>query len=67
MYVAIELDNYLAACKELGQEPNRPYSGKIQLRVPPEIHASVAAPAEACGESINKWAATVLDKASHAH
>ncbi len=61
------VDNYLAACAELGQEPNRPYSGKIQLRVPPEIHASVAAAAEASGESINKWAATVLDKASHTH
>jgi predicted HicB family RNase H-like nuclease len=61
------VDNYLAACAELGQEPNRPYSGKIQLRVPPETHASVAAAAEACGESINKWAATVLDKASHVH
>lgn len=25
------VDNYLAACDELGQEPNRPYSGNLQF------------------------------------
>jgi predicted HicB family RNase H-like nuclease len=61
------VDNYLAACEELGQEPNRPYSGKLQLRVRPEIHDSVAAAAEASGESINKWASKILEKACHSH
>jgi len=59
------VDNYLAACTELGQEPNKPYSGNLMLRIPPEIHAAVAAAAEAGGKSINQWAAGVLDKASH--
>lgn len=61
------VDNYLAACKELGQEPNKPYSGNLMLRIPAEIHASVASAAEASGKSINQWAASVLDNASHAH
>ena len=61
------VDNYLAACKELGQEPNKPYSGNLMLRIPAEIHASVAAAAEASGKSINQWAARALEKASHAH
>ena len=61
------VDNYLAACKELGQEPNKPYSGNLMLRIPAEIHAAVALAAEASGKSINQWAASVLDKASHAH
>lgn len=61
------VDNYLSACKELGQKPNKPYSGNLMLRIPTEIHAAVASAAEASGKSINQWAAGVLDKASHAH
>lgn len=57
------VDDYLAACKVLGQEPNKPYSGKILLRVPIELHAAVAALAEARGTSINKLAAQVLKEA----
>lgn len=61
------VDNYLVACKKLGQEPNKPYSGNLMLRVPTEIHAAVAAAAEASGKSINQWAARALEVASHAH
>lgn len=61
------VDNYLAACEELGQEPNKPYSGNLMLRIPAEVHASVASAAEASGKSINQWAAGVLEGASHAH
>jgi len=61
------IDNYLAACKELGQKPNKPYSGNLMLRIPSEIHAAVATAAEASGTSINQWAAKVLDRASHVH
>ncbi len=59
------VENYLDACNKLGQKPNRPYSGNLMLRIPPEIHASVAVAAEANGKSINQWAAGILDKASH--
>ena len=61
------VDSYLVACKKLGQEPNKPYSGNLMLRVPAEIHAAVAAAAEASGKSINQWAAKALEVASHAH
>ena len=61
------INNYLAVCEELGQKPNKPYSGNLMLRVPAEIHAAVASAAEASGKSINQWAAGILDKASHAH
>jgi predicted HicB family RNase H-like nuclease len=61
------VDNYLTACTELGQEPNKPYSGNLMLRIPAEIHAAVASAAQASGKSINQWAARVLDSASHAN
>lgn len=58
------VENYLVACKELNQEPNKPYSGRLLLRIPVDLHASVAAAAEAKGKSINKWVAGVLKSAS---
>ena len=58
------VNNYLDACKKLGQEPNKPYSGNLMLRVPAKVHAAVAAAAEASGKNINQWAATVLEAAS---
>ncbi len=57
------IDDYLAACEKLGQVPNKTYSGNLMLRIPAEIHASVAAAAEINGKSINQWAAGVLEKA----
>lgn len=60
------IDGYLAACEKLGQQPNKFYSGKIFIRVNAEVHAAVAASAEAAGKSLNQWAAETLDKAAHA-
>ena len=57
-------DDYLATCAKAGRAPQKPYSGKLMLRVPPEVHARAAMMAEAHGMSINQWAADVLSKAS---
>lgn len=58
------VDNYIKACKELNQEPNKPYSGNLMLRVPVEVHAAVATAAEVSGKSINQWASGILETAS---
>jgi predicted HicB family RNase H-like nuclease len=47
------VDDYLAFCAQLGQAPQKPFSGKIMLRVPPEDHAKLALQAQASGKSIN--------------
>lgn len=59
------LDFYLASCAERGEIPNKPYSGKLLLRLPPEIHASVATSASVSGKSINQWAVDVLAGAAN--
>jgi predicted HicB family RNase H-like nuclease len=59
------VDDYLAACKKLGQEPNKPFSGRIMLRLPPEVHARASARATVEGVSFNQWAAKVLERATH--
>jgi predicted HicB family RNase H-like nuclease len=58
------VDDYLATCEKLGRAPQKPYSGKLMLRVPPEIHARAAMMAQAHGLSINQWASDVLAHAS---
>ena len=47
---ADSLSVFLEMCKEDGVEPRRSYSGKLNLRMSPELHASVAAAAAAEGE-----------------
>ena len=58
------VDNYLAICEETGRPAQKPYSGKLMLRVSPEAHAAVATTAAAHGKSINQWATEVLTKAA---
>jgi predicted HicB family RNase H-like nuclease len=58
------VDDYVAACEALGQAPERPASGNMMLRVPPETHAAALRAAELAGLSLNKWAAAVLDDAA---
>ena len=59
------VDNYLAISEETGRPAQKPYSGKLMLRVGPEIHAAVASVAQVQGKSINQWASEVLNKAAH--
>lgn len=54
------VDDYIQTCKKLGRPLQKPYSGKIMLRVPPEIHARAAMLAEANGKSLNAWMADLL-------
>ena len=51
------IDDYLVFCAERGEPPDRPYSGKIPLRVSPETHRRAATLAQAAGMSLNQWIA----------
>ena len=54
------LDFYLKVCARKGIEPRKQYSGKLMLRVSPEIHERAALLAQAQGKSINAWIADAL-------
>ncbi len=56
------VDDYLDTCEQVGKSPQKPYSGKLMLRVPPDIHAAVATAAELSGKSINQWACEALHR-----
>jgi predicted HicB family RNase H-like nuclease len=57
------VDDYLAMSVKLGRPPQKPCSGKLMLRLPPEVHARALLMAEAHGKSLNQWATEVLAKA----
>lgn len=58
------VDDYLATCKKLGKEPNKPYSGQFRLRLTPELHARAAMLAEISGKSLNTWVSEVIEKST---
>lgn len=49
------IDSYLEGCKADGVEPVKPFSGKLNLRMPSELHARVAAFAASTGMTINDF------------
>ena len=51
---------FLEVCKEKGIEPRKNYSGKFNLRIPPELHERLAIVAQAEGKSINTLAQEAL-------
>lgn len=52
---ATSLRVYFDMCREDGIEPTRPFSGKLNLRLSPGLHADIAAAAAAEGKSLNQW------------
>ena len=60
------VDDYLETCERLGRSPQKPYSGRLMLRVDPEVHRRAALAAELAGLSLNQWAERALDGAAGA-
>lgn len=56
------VDNYLSISEETGRAPQKPYSGNLMVRIPPDIHAAVATASQAHGKSINQWVSEVLGR-----
>jgi predicted HicB family RNase H-like nuclease len=53
---------FLDVCREKGIQPRRNYSGKFNLRIPPELHEKLAIVAQAEGKSINRLAQEALEQ-----
>lgn len=59
------LQVFLDVCKEQGIEPRKDFSGKVLLRLRPEVHEASTIAAQAAGKSFNQWAAEALEQAAH--
>lgn len=60
---AAAVDDYLRDWEEQGVEPERPASGKLLLRIPPDVHSRAIVAAQAEGKSLNQWATEALRRA----
>ena len=56
------IDDYLSWCAEDGVEPRRGFSGKLNLRLGPDLHRQVSVEAAARDLSINEWITRTISK-----
>jgi len=57
----ISVDDYLDFCRELGEAPDRPFTGRFMLRLPPRLHRKAYVNAVREGKSLNQWIADRID------
>ncbi|WP_293996721.1 type II toxin-antitoxin system HicB family antitoxin [Sphaerotilus sp.] len=61
------IEDFLNDCQAQGIKPEKPASGKLMLRVPPQVHGAALVAAEAAGKSLNQWAMEVIQSAAQPH
>jgi predicted HicB family RNase H-like nuclease len=54
------VDAYISFCADLGEAPEKPFSGRFALRLSPEDHRNVALAAQLANKSLNAWVAEHL-------
>ena len=58
------INTYLAVCRERNKSPEKPFSGRFNIRMTPDQHRRLAEAAEAHGMSLNTWAIKQLEHAA---
>lgn len=49
------VDGYLETCKKRGLTPQKSFSGKFVVRIPPDLHAKLSVLANSANKSLNTW------------
>lgn len=57
------VDDYLDMCNERGEQPDRPFSGRLMVRLSPDLHRELFVRARAEGKSLNRWISDRLERA----
>jgi predicted HicB family RNase H-like nuclease len=60
------IDEYIAFCKRMNKAPDIPASGRLILRIPPELHSYAAVVAKSEGRSLNTWVADAVKEKLYA-
>lgn len=47
------VEDYLEFCRERGERPEKPFSGKFVVRISPDLHRRLALEAAKAGKSLN--------------
>ena len=56
------IDDYLDFCEQRDEEPDKPFSGRLMLRLPPALHRKVYVSALREGKSLNQWISEKLER-----
>ena len=60
--LADSVEDYLDFCAQEGKQPQRPYSGRFNVRISPELHQRIALVAALAGMSLNAWLSDSLSR-----
>ena len=61
--LADSIADYFDLCQEVGKLPQKPFSGRFNVRLTPELHQKAAHTAALEGVSLNNWIAHTVEKA----
>jgi len=59
--LADTVEDYLDWCRARGKEPEKPYSGRFLVRIPPDLHRRIALEAAREKKSLNRLVAEKLE------
>lgn len=57
------VEDYLSFCSKRGENPEKPFSGKFNVRVTPELHQKASLRAKEKEISLNNWVIETIKKA----
>jgi len=60
--LAESVKDYLEFCREVGKVPDKPFSGRFNVRLTPAAHRMVATAAKARGKSLNAFVTEALER-----
>lgn len=56
------VDDYLETCREMGREPQKPFKGSFNVRIPSELHRKAVERATRMGVSLNQLVQKALEE-----
>lgn len=54
------IEDYLEFCVVRGEEPEKPFSGKLTLRLEPDLHRKIYIQSKKANKSLNNWITDTL-------
>ncbi len=57
------VEDYLEFCTQRGEQPEKPLSGRLLVRLEPDLHRKIYVQARKKQTSVNRWVAETLERA----
>jgi len=61
--LADSIEDYFDLCEKVGKPPQKPFSGRFNVRLTPELHQKAVQTAATEGMSLNNWITHAVEKA----